>query len=256
MDCRLAREQLDAARADGRDREDPELQSAFAHLDDCDRCAQAYEFDRAFDRRVGDIIRRVDVPADLQARLRQSISAAETLPRPAQSIGGTPPLRRALLIATSAAALLLAAGWSWYLATVEPQPLAAATVLEWWRNKLSQKGFDVRTLPEFNGELGPEDADPRWRSLSQIGPRGADIDNDGADDAAVFPISGGFLVVLPANRVSNPPSDRAPGNAAPAYSPVLHVAWTNNQSMHICYLPGGNPQQLRQLLNKIYSGAA
>jgi len=82
MECRTARELLDAARPDSADREDPELQAAFAHVDECDTCAEVLEFRRGFDRRVGEIVRDVPVPADLRARLQQAFAPMVETPQP------------------------------------------------------------------------------------------------------------------------------------------------------------------------------
>jgi hypothetical protein len=65
-----------------------------------------------------------------------------------------------------------------------------------------------------------------------------------------------LLIVLGAGRVSDPPTARSAGNAAPVYLPAPHVAWTDSGSMHICFLPGGTPDQLQKLLRRVYSGAA
>lgn len=258
MECRTARELLDAARPESVDREDAELQAAFAHLDECDACAEVVEFRRGFDRRVGAIVRQVCVPADLQSRLVQALVPVDVAPQ----VSAVPPLevrhrRRALILAASAAALLIAAGWSFYAARSLPAPLAAADVLDWWRSELTrQSGFDAAALPEFDGSFDAALGDGRWRSLAQSGPRGADIDRDGTHDAAVFPFVGGFVVVVGPDRVADPPSNASASAATPVYAPVPHVAWTHARCMHICFLPGGTPRQLQQLVRNISSSAA
>ncbi|MBL8849136.1 MAG: hypothetical protein JNG89_05610 [Planctomycetaceae bacterium] len=258
MDCRIARELLEVARSHPRDREGSDLHAAFAHLDECPACADAYDFQRSFDRRFGEVVRQVAVPSDLQSRLRESLAATATLPQPATAPAEhVRPMRRALLVSAAAAALLIATGLTWYVGHREPAPLAAATVLDWWKSRLAEpNGADVRSLPTVDEGFDLTAVDPRWLRLSQADPRGADLDNDGRQDAAVVPIAGGFVVVLPANRVTDPPAARAAGNATPAYLPALHVAWTHNHSMHLCFLPGRSPRELQQLISKVYDGAA
>ena len=260
MDCGIARELLAVARSHPRDREDSELQAAFAHLDECPACAEAYESSCIFDRRVGEIIRQVAVPADLQSRLRESLAAtaAGSSPQPTvPRLNEARSLRRALLVSTAAAALLVATGLTWYVGHREPAPLAAATVLDWWKTRLADPTtFDIRSLPELDENFELNVADPRWLNLSKAAARGADIDNDGRQDAAVLPIAGGFLVVLPADRVTDPPAARAAGNGSMDYVPALHIAWTHNHSMHVCVLPGGSPRQLQQLIDRVYGDAA
>lgn len=258
MECRTARELLDFARPDSADREAPELQEAFAHVDECGACADVLEFRREFDRRVGEIVRDVPVPTDLCARLQQAFAPpVETVqPRPVENTTKR-QARRAFVLATSAAALLIAAGWSFYRAHSAPAPLAATDVIDWWQAELARPGFDVAALPEFDGKFEATVGDERWRSLSSTEPRGADLNGDGADDAAVFPFSGGFFVVLAPHRVSDPPSASSANSAKQLYLPVPHVAWTHNGSMHICFLlPGGTRDELEHLLHRIYGNAA
>lgn len=257
MECRTARELLDSARPDSADREDAELQAAFAHVDECEACAEVVEFRRAFDRRVGQIVRDVAVPKDLRVRLEQAIVPPVAGPAP-QTVVNAPQrqMRRAWMLAASAALLLVAASWSFYRASSAPAPLAAKDVLHWWQTELARPGFNVADLPEFDGSFEVTVVDGRWRSLSSDEPRGADIDRDGTADAAVFPFSGGFIVVLAPNRVSDPPTAGSAKSATEVYAPVPHVAWTYNGSMHICFLPGGTQGQLRLLLDQVYGNAA
>jgi hypothetical protein len=260
MDCEHAREQLEAARPDSPEREDSELRAAFAHLDECRACAEVYNFRRAFDRRVRTVVRQVDVPSDLQSRLLTALATIESA-RPSTTVGGESAARtgsrtsrRAFLLATSAASLLIAAGWTWLVNHQPPAPLSASTVLDWWQQRLSgESKFDIASLPECQFELKLTDG--RWESRVQGLPRGVDFDEDGRQDCAVFPMANGFLVVLPPGRVSDPPSATSPVTATPGYAPAPHVAWTQGGSMHICYLPGGSSRELKNLLNKVNSAA-
>jgi hypothetical protein len=263
MDCEHAREQLDAARPDFPDREDSELQAAFEHLDGCPACAEVYEFRRAFDRRMRTVVRQVEIPSDLQTRLKALVTTEAEPVRPSNSDAanarpGARTSRRAALLATSAAALLMATGWFWFVNHQTPAPLLSATVLNWWQERLSAPGgFSLASLQEFNGQFKPTVADGRWQSqVTGAAPRGIDFDDDGRQDGAVFSLKGGgFLVVLPPGRVSDPPSAASAVSAISRYAPAPHVAWTQGGSMHICYLPGGSPDDLQRLLNAVNRAA-
>jgi len=244
MDCEHAREQLDATRQDFPEREDSELREAFAHLDQCAPCAEVYEFRSAFDRRMRTVVRQVDVPADLQARLQAALTVAAEPVRPVatETIYGTKRpgprgSRRAFLLATSAATLLIAVGWTWVVNHRPPTPMLAATVLDWWQQRLSgSAGFKVNELPEFDGQFEPTIADGRWQSRVMGPPRGVDFDEDGRQD-------------------SDPPAVSSAVTANPGYAPAPHVAWTQGGSMHICYLPGGSRDQLQRLLKQVNRAA-
>jgi hypothetical protein len=258
MDCELARECLDVARPDARDREDAELLAAFAHLDECPACAEAVEFRRMFDRQVGAKVRAVDVPADLQSRLIAALSAADPAVRTDDPTRALRSRRRAFLAAASAAALLFAAVGTWWVTQRQPAPLAAAAVLDWCRTTLAgDAGTASAALAEFDGSFDAAVGDGRWASqLARQAPQGADVDGDGDHDAAVYAIRGGFLVILPPGRVVDPPAAGSAGNAQRQYSPAPHVAWTFNQQMWVCILPGGSDRQLDALLNRVYGSAA
>lgn len=263
MDCEHAREQLDVTRPDIPEREDSELQAAFEHLNGCPACAEVYDFRRAFDRRMRTVVRQVMVPADLQERLKSLVASASAPVAPATVDSNTTDprpssrtSRRAVMLATSAAALLIAAGWTWVVNHQPPAPLLSATVFDWWEQRLSAPDkFSVESLPEFNADFEPVVADGRWQGLVTGAALGVDFDDDGRQDGAVFPIKGGFLVVLPPGRVTDPPSAASAVSAISRYAPAPHVAWTQGGSLHICYLPGGSPDQLERLLNQVNRAA-
>jgi len=263
MDCEHAREHLEAARPDVPEGEQPELQAAFEHLYGCPSCAEVYEFRRAFDRQMRTVVRQVEVPSDLQARLQllvataaEPVRAAATEPGATKVRSASRMSRRAMLLATSAAALLMTAGWTWVVNHQPPAPLLSATVLDWWQQQLSAPGeFRFESLPEFNGRFDPVVTDGRWQGLVTGAPRGVDFDDDRRQDGAVFPIKGGFLVVLPPGRVSDPPSATSAVSGTRRYAPAPHVAWTQGGSLHICYLPGGSRDQLERLLNQVNRAA-
>lgn len=263
MDCELAREQLDAARPDVPERDDAELRSAFAHLEACPACAELYAFRRSFDRRVRTVIGEVAVPAGLSSRLLAAVEALDAPVHPAAANLDVPeqPLdrratRRAFLLATSAAGLLVAAGATWFVTHRPPVPLLAGSVLNWWQQQLSAPGgFQLESLEEFDGQFEEVAVDGRWQSRLIGPPRGADIDHDGRHDAAVFAIRDGFLVVFPAGRVSDPPSVTSAASADRSYAPAPHVAWTQGDCMHICFMPGASSAQFERLLHEVSRAA-
>lgn len=257
MDCRLAREQLDVARPGSADGDNPELQLAFAHLEVCGSCAELFRFRRAFDGKVGAVVRDVDVPPDFKLQVARAVGAASPRPASDQGFAGRAPSRRAALLAGCAAALLIAAGWTWFASRAAPAPLTAAEVLAWWRAQLGpDSALDLQSLPAFDGGFDPAPGDGRWSRLAAASPRGADLDGDGADDAAVYLFRGGFLVVMPPDRVSDPPSAASALAATRHYAPVPHVAWTAGHRVHLCFVPGGTPAQLEQLLRTLHAAAA
>lgn len=258
MDCKLACERLEASRPDARDREDPDLLEAFEHLDQCPVCAETVDFRRMFDRRLRTVIRAVEVPADLQSRLLAALPA-EDLPRVRDEAAPSPPSRRrGFLTAVAATVATIAVGGLWWAAQSPPEPLTAETVLDWCRTNLTQSAGDTSaTLAAFQDDFEPTIGDGRWESqLADKIPRGADLDGDGKQDVAVYRLRVGYLVVLPPNRVTVPPSAGSARSADPRYLPAPHVAWTVGGQMHVCILPGGTRSQLDALLELVHSRAA
>ena len=257
MDCKLACERLEASRPDARDREDPELVEAFEHLDQCPVCAEMVDFRRLFDRRLRTVIRSVEVPADLQSRLLAALPAGD-LPRVRDEAASSAPFRRRSVLTAIAATVATIAVGVWWAAQAPPQPLTAETVLDWCRTNLTQSADGASaTLAEFQDDIEPTIGDGRWESqLTDKIPRGADLDGDGKQDVAVYSLRVGYLVVLPANRVTNPPSAGSARSAQPQYLPAPHVAWTVGGQMHVCFLPGGTRDQLDALLELVHSRAA
>lgn len=254
MDCGLAREQLDVARPDSADRESPELEAAFAHVDSCPECAEVVEFRREFDRRAGSVIRDVPVPAGLKERL---LAAAELTVQPAAE---TPrPSRRArrkfLLATSSAAALLVAAGAAWFFGGDAPHPIALHEVREFWSIQLSEPAA-VEELPAFDGNFDPSIPDLRWADHFQEAPQGADIDGDGLHDAAVYQFQTGFLVVLAPGRIEDAPAAESPFAADQDYTPILNVAWTDAGQVHLCYVQKGGVNGLKAILDYVYDAHA
>jgi hypothetical protein len=254
MDCGLAREQLEGARPDSGDREDPALEAAFAHVDACPACAEVVEFRREFDRHAGRVIRDVSVPAGLKERLLAATELSAQ-PAPADAPPTRPSRRKVLIATTSAAALLIAAGVAWVIGHGTPAALAMADLQAYWSSHI-ERGADVDDLPAFDGSFDPQIQDGRWASLITAQPGGADIDNDGRHDAAVYKFQTGFLVVMQPERVLNAPQAGSAVSAQPGYRPVANVAWTLDGQVYLCYVMEGGGRGLEAVLNRVYSAPA
>ena len=69
MDCRTARQLLDFARPRRPELEAVELEELEAHLADCPDCGPLAQVERQMDNRLGQAMRAVAVPENLQGRL-------------------------------------------------------------------------------------------------------------------------------------------------------------------------------------------
>lgn len=258
MDCELAREQLDAARPDTGDREDSALEAAFAHADACPACAEVVEFRREFDRQAGRVIRDVPVPAGLKERLLAAaeISAQPSVVRaPADQRSARYSRRKVFVAVTSAAALLLAAAGTWLFTHDAPAPLAMSDVQAFWASRI-EHGAALADLPEFDGSFDPAIQDGRWSGAISASPLGADMDDDGRHDAAVYAFRTGFLVIMQPGRVTGPPEAGSALSAQRSYRPVPNVAWTLDGQVYLCYVEQGGPPALEQVLSHIYDAQA
>jgi hypothetical protein len=254
MDCGLAREQLNVARPDSGDREDPALEEAFAHVDGCPACAEVVEFRREFDRHFGRALRDVPVPSGLKERLLAAVELS-VQPAPEEDRPSRRSRRKVLLATISAAALLIAAGAAWLFTHDVPVPLAMEEVRAWWSSRL-ERGEPVAELPAFDGSFDPTIQDGRWASLIKAQPLGADIDGDGRHDAAVYQFTTGFLVVMAPGRVSDAPDAGSAVSAPPSYRPAPNVAWTLDGQVYLCYVEQGGQRGLKEVLNRVYDAHA
>jgi hypothetical protein len=247
MDCGLARERLDVLHPDRPEQADPELADAVAHVQECAACAEVVQARQAFDREVGRVLRDVPVPTGLRERLVLALTEAKSEPpQPTME----PPHRRRwwmTAIASTAAGLLLAvAGWMMF-GRGEPPVLALDDVRTWSVDHLRVTA-DLDALPALGEELSPVLADGRWAAVvGQTVPRGADVDGDGVQDAAVYALpNGAFLVVTGPNRIAALPAERTD-----FYTPTVHSAWTVGEQVYLVFVPGGR-EHLKSLLNDVY----
>jgi hypothetical protein len=206
---------------------------------------------QAFDREVGRVLRDVPVPTGLRERLLEALSEVTSEPpEPAVQPRAARPERRrwwmTAVVSTAAGLLVAVAGWMLF-GRGEPPVLALEDVRTWSLDHLRDTA-DVDALPELGGELSPDLADGRWGAVvGQTVPRGADVDGDGVQDAAVYALRGGVvLVVTGPGRIEARPSTRTEFYTAPA-----HAAWTVGEQVYLVFVPGGR-EQLRKLLGQVY----
>lgn len=251
MDCGLARERLDVIHPDRPDEADPDVKDAVAHTQECAACADVVQARQAFDREVGRVLRDVPVPNGLRERLVLALSEVKTEPpQPAAQPPAEVPLRRprwlTAVASTAAGLLLVAAAWMMF-GRAEPPVLALDDVRNWSLDHLREPA-DVEALPALGDELSPVLQDGRWAAMvGDTAPRGADVDGDGVQDAAVYALPGkAILVVTGPGRIDAPPSARTD-----FYTPRVHSAWTVGEQVYLVFVPGGR-EQLRMLLNRVY----
>jgi len=219
MDCQHALEILETARPDSDDRDEPELTAAGAHLDACPRCAEWFGATQSLDRRIGRVLRDVEVPAGLRGRLLAATIAVDPASPSAAPIGhGEPadsqrPSRRKWLGRVTAAACCLSVGIGlWFFL----RPSVVTYSVDELRQIAADADFD--TLPTFSGRfqaLLPPNGDWQTPHL-QLTSRAGGIPATATDHrAAVYafrvPVSRtgyvpGLLLVIPAESVKTPPS--------------------------------------------------
>jgi hypothetical protein len=251
MDCGLARERLDVLHPDRPEKADSEVADAVAHVQECAACAEDVQARQAFDREVGRVLRDVPVPTGLRERLVLALTATMAEPpKPAVQLRAELPRRRRwwMTAAVTTAAGLLVAVVVWMLFSRGEPPLLALDEVRTWSRDHLRTTADIDALPALGEELSPVLADGRWgAAVGQTVPRGADVDGDGVQDAAVYALTGGaVLVVTGPGRIAAPPAARTD-----FYTPPVHSAWTVGEQVYLVFVPGGS-EQLKSLLNAVY----
>jgi len=219
MDCQHALETLESARPDSGDRDEPELTAAAAHLDACPRCAELFGATQALDRRIGRVVRDVEIPVGLQQRLLAATIAVDpALPSVAPTRHEEPadsprPSRRKWLGRVTAVACCLSVGLGlWFLL----RPSVVTYSVDELRQVAADVDFD--TLPLFSGRfeaLLPSGGDWQTPHLQLTSQAGGILAKATDHQAAVYafrvPVSRtgsvpGLLLVIPAESVKMPPS--------------------------------------------------
>lgn len=260
MDCQHALDILEAARPDSGDRDEPELTAAAAHLDGCPRCAEVFGVTQRLDRRIGRVLRDVEVPVGLRERLLATTMTVDpALPSIAPTRHGAPadsprPSRRKWLGRATAAACCLAVGIGlWFLL----RPSGVTYSVDELRQIAADADF--ATLPPFSGRfqaLLPPDG--HWQTTYlQLTSRAGGLPATATDhQAAVYafrvPVSRrryvpGLLLVLPAESVETPPSATTFSKAAADQKYVWSktgteyetVAWTRGGLVYVVAVGAG-----------------
>lgn len=252
MDCQHARQLIDAA---GRGGETPELRAAVEHLDDCAACGEVTTARERFDARVSAAMADVPIPMGLQQRLLTALAAQSPLPAPAAlpaSAGRHWPRRLMLIAAT----LLMLLGWYWQRPQALPLPLDELyTQLD--RALFPVDGVSAAAEP-FDASFNAAPPDAEWRdAIARSAPQGVDLDPRPGHDAAAYRFAAGrvsgWLLVLPRDRVANPPVAALPTHDHLRYGPRPQVAWSSDEYVYICVLERGTLDDLRR---QFYGSAA
>jgi hypothetical protein len=123
MDCKTARLLLDFARPQARELEAEEAGALENHLDHCPDCHSLAHHERLFDERLGEAMRRVEVPSDLREQLLARLDTE-------RGDWHRQRFARAARWTAAAAALLLLSwgGWQWlsqrWVSPIDPQLIA------------------------------------------------------------------------------------------------------------------------------------
>ena len=260
MDCQHVLEILEVARPDSGDRDESELTAAAAHLDECARCAEVFAVTQTLDRRIGRVVRDVEVPAGLQERLLAATMAVDpaspsvTVTRHQKPADSPRTNRRKWLGRVTAAACCLSVGIGlWFFL----RPSVVAYSVDELRQFAADTDFD--SLPDFSGRfraLLPQDGD--WQTpYLQLAKRAGGIPTNATEhQAAIYsfrvPVSRteyvpGLLLVIPARSVKMPPSATT-FNAAVADQKYIWsasgteyetVAWTRDGLVYVVAVGAG-----------------
>jgi hypothetical protein len=262
------REQLDAVRPDSDDLRDADLHEAARAVEASEQWQQTLARQEAFDRQVAAAMQAVEVPEGLQSRLMAALVDARhqgdesdvDTPQPAEPPQKPPTRRRTILqVAAVAASLLLAIATGWLLL---PRDVVQLTLEETRQQIPATDGaIDAATiarLPAFDERnFAFELPDPAWERTSLMVDRlkGLDWTGDGRHDGAIYEFTvgrrvHGYLLVVPASRISDPPASTRLSASNLGYLPVPNTAWVNptTKLAYICYVDQGDLQTLQRLL--------
>jgi hypothetical protein len=249
MNCHDSRTILDAAAPHCREAADVEVRDAASHAETCPECSRWLSAADGFDRWVAPAFRGVTVPDGLRDRLLQRLMTDSASTR--QPVA---PSRRKLLVGVSTeAALLIGLGvWSFMQgpdAVTELTLAAACEKLDAQRPFTSLKAFDGSFAPALPGRFSP------WVSGGALG---VDLDAAAGHDAAIYRFTAGeysgYLVVIAAGRVSDPPKVAIPHSSQTNYQ-MQRVSWTSADQVVVCYLEDDGPR-MEDFLRDLYPQSA
>ncbi len=297
MDCRTALEILDRLAPDasgfrGGDFSRPELSAAEAHVAECERCFAALRARRAIDRKIGRVMRAIELPASARERLLAQVANWEaSAPEPVADDGHVAPasstaapVRQAAieenpaprnrrmwkgLTPVAACAVVAAAAFFGVVWMMTPR-FSTGDVC----NELARLDLDkLRALPELAGVAANRfPTDSTWQKLLSDG--GVAKQLSGRSDFRSVAVFGleipdrehhstivGLLAVVPRRRIANPPEARSLSAATPSeylsarIGEAVSIAWTNGDVVCVCMIQGG-PDSLAVLQRLVDAPAA
>jgi hypothetical protein len=254
MDCQHARELLDASRPGRADWNEVELQAAAGHVEHCRDCADVVAARDRFDARLRSAMQSVEVPAGFKPRLLDVLAQV----RPAVAAATAEPRRIHRRWLAAAVLSLLAVAAMWTFLGRPPESVALHRVYESLDTWIPLAIADSGATREFDGGFNADVGDAAWQVVLKGPPRGIDVDDVPGHDAAAYPFDAGrgltgWLVVLPRERVSDPPAGSVPNRSAARFAPRPQVAWTADDQVYVCVLTHGS---LDGLLREMYGSAA
>ena len=259
------REQLDAVRPDSEDLHNIDLQEAARAVEESSEWRDLLSRQQSFDRDVAAAIQDVEVPGGLQSRLLDSLAAVREGQAADVAPASSPDSasRRGIIkwVATAAGlTLAVAIGWLAF------SPDGSRITLQQARNDLLEFDddgrIDVSSLPRFDNSFSFQLPGAEWMRQTHMMAdlKGIDWTGDTRHDGAVyaFHVGGrinGYLLVLPASRLVDPPAATRLSVTGAVYRPVINTAWVDETSglAYICFVERGD---LDELLRALYPHAA
>lgn len=246
----MLRENLDAIRPDSDDLQEPDFAEIADLVESSDDWREMLQARLAFDRQVGQVMRAVEVPANLKDRLLRTTTTQHPSQPPASQL--RVPNRRGLL--TMAAGLMLALG-TWLLWPSGPAPFTLDEIRA--ALPMSQGRLLWGSLDTFDNDFAWQPPDRAWSDCLSQSTGGFDFDRDGHDDAALISFAtrgrgrvSGYLLVVPAARVADAPASKQLSRTADSYTPLANAAWTSSDGrfVYIAFVEEGQFESLVRLL--------
>jgi len=259
MNCRDAREQLDAARPGPADREGSEFAAAMRHVAECAGCRDVVRDRERFDRNVGRAMRNVAVPVGLKGCILDALQAADAAKPTGEHELPTTASRRERLrtrrwilagIGAIAATLLTALAVRFWPAASQPEPPLTLADL---RQQATLRGLSE--LEPFDGNFAAKPPGGIWNRPGidiDSRPRGDLPDANGYHRVALYEFRvrdrngrdrlRGVLLAIPKRRLDDPPSrtmplleDRAENYARRASGTYHSFAWQTDEFVYVCF---------------------
>lgn len=278
MNCHDALIQLEAARPSSSDYQEPDLVTAFTHVESCRGCRETLDAREQLDRRIGRVMRDVPVPAGLKERLLASlwqpdatngsdqpepdVTAAKPFMRPVGDAANAASARvavqgrrrwlQAVIGVAAAAALITGVFVLW---TQQPEPSNLLTMDDVRR----QTTLDLSRLEAFNGQFHAPPPDGLWQHSRRIQfdetAKGDLPGVDGKHRAALYKFTyrndrgefHGVMLVMPKRFLNDPPTatmintERRDLYARRESGSYHTFAWqpADSELVYVCFVPAG-----------------